>query len=300
VSTTPLNEPIDVLAGRFTLPFFQGSTSGPPSWDVMSSPRPPEEATRIWLMVGGQPHVAMTFEERFATAGPSLEAAVGAFTRGDDDVRLVRIPTRDPALRVVGLAPRSCEPNDENAVVVLKAIVADAAGMITTVIVGVDASELGDCGACTDRMVEALGGLTTGRRTLDAPASERVLEGTRGGWRVSVPAGWTLVSQPGPDFVWHRIRKPAVFPNPPAIVAIYDGDPPDSDVPPDASETSRAPARVAGRNGEWTLWTRPLPTVNVYGAFLGTRPALPFVVQVLSTVEADRDAGLAIAASLRQ
>jgi len=77
-------------------------------------------------------------------------------------------------------------------------------------------------------------------------------------------------------------------------------DPPDSELPPGARETARTRASVAGRSGEWRLWTRPLPNLTVYGGFVSTRPPLPFVVHVLATAEADRDAGTAIVASLRQ
>jgi hypothetical protein len=287
----PLAADVALLAGRLTLRVPAAAGPRARAYDLMSSPSPPDQETRV--MVGGgasagtQPGdeaLAILAGETWQLDPDRVPAEAGAPARPgrlDDAAQpYLRVVTRDAeldverariadgALRVYAGRPRKVRVAEgADAALVLEVLVVLPDATLATVGFWVSPSLAGEPG-CTDLAERIAATLSLGPRKLER-GGIRVLRDASPdqALAVTLPEDYVVVHQPGPDldvYKLFRLRPLGLFPG---SISIAIEASPRREVPPDTTEE---PGTLLGRPVTW--YTRRGPRG---GKMIATQPLAP-------------------------
>ena len=291
---TTLAGDVALLGGRLKLQAPAGAGPLARAYNVMSSPTPEDQETRIMIGGGGsagkQPGddalVILAEEiwqldpdrvhaEADAPAHPgSLDVEAPQFLRAathDDTLEIERARIADGALRVYAGRPREVKVAEvaegADAALVLELLVVLPDTTLETVGFWVSPGLAGDRG-CTNFAERLAATLSLGPRKLER-GGVRVLQevSPNQALAVTLPEDYVVVHQPGPDFDVYklfRLRPLGLFPG---LISISVDMHPNRDIPPD---TTQEPGTLLGRPVTWYARRSPHG-----GKMLATQPLAP-------------------------
>ncbi len=289
--STTLAGDVALLAGRLKLQVPAGAGPLARAYNVMSSPTPEDQETRILIgggvSAGKQPGddalVVLADEtwqldpdrvhaEADAPAQPgSLDREAPPFLRAathDDTLEVERARLADGSLRVYAGRPREVKvAQGADAALVLELLVVLPDTTLETVGFWVTPGLAGERG-CTGFAERLAATLAPGPRKLER-GGVRVLQevSPNQALAVTLPEDYVVVHQPGPDvevYKLFRLRPLGLFPG---LISIAVDPHPNRDVPPD---TTQEPGTLLGRPVTW--YARHSPHG---GRMLATQPLAP-------------------------
>ena len=289
--------PMDLLGGHLRIASVDGAADSPVPWNVMSAPDAPTDRSRIYYEA--PPHgLAVVGTEMYMRAGPDFVATATRELSQIPDGGVIELPTGDPAMRLVAWLPSAIRRNQETAFLLI-GLLAHPDGSVQKLQIGTFSATARDLARCRNLGRELARTAVPGTRSLAAPAGPRPFTGPRGAARATVPAGWVLTTQDGPDFVVHRFRLLSDFPTAGPQLGIYVGDHPSSD--PLENVTGQRAGRIFGQQVTWDLATRTNPDGTTLHIAETRAPVGPRRIHAwINTPDpATLDAAMAIAASIR-
>ena len=288
---TTLAGDVALLAGRLKLQAPAGAGPLARAYNVMSSPTPEDQETRILIgggaSAGKQPGddalVVLADEtwqldpdrvhaEADAPAQPgSLDVEAPQFLRAathDDTLEVERARIADGALRVYAGRPREVKvAGGSDAALVLELLVVLPDTTLETVGFWVSPGLAGERG-CTNFAERLAATLSLGPRKLERGGVRMLQEvSPNQALAVTLPEDYVAVHQPGPDFEVYklfRLRPLGLFPG---LISIAVDPHPNRDVPPD---TTQEPGTLLGRPVTWYARRSPHG-----GKMLATQPLVP-------------------------
>lgn len=246
LSALELGAPTPLLADRLRIRSVRGAADDPVPWDVMGAPDAPEDRSRVYYEQGDV-GLAIVARERFQRAGRDFPSqAVEHLRRAGG--RVGSVASGDPALRVFAWQPEGDIEAVADSAFLLDALVAHPDGTVQGLQMATFPGNVTSTRGCAAFARSLVRTLVPGPRALRVEAGVRALP--RLG-ELTVPQGWVLVTQPGPDFAVHRLRLLGPFPQTPLLVGIYHGDHPRALDP--NGVTERRPGQLLGQPVEWQI-----------------------------------------------
>ena len=253
-------QPTHLLAGRLLIRLPQGTRIEARRRSIMSAPEPTQEETRAVLEAGAEKLVLMAYE-LFALRGDKLEASVEQALKQywpgqGKGMTLKPLALRSP--ETVAVRPAKLMGADAVLVLGVYTALPDRTVQLLNFYVNPEAAK--DEAGCRALVDKIAGTLAPGKRTLASKAGERKLAGVGPALRVTVPAGFIATTQPGPDFVVHRLRKLAPLGGSSSSIGIYVGGHPayqhrQQSIP--DKNVRQTSAMLLGQKVSWHEWTRP-------------------------------------------
>ena len=252
-------EATPLLAGHLTARFPASAAVKPRGHSIMAAGKPSTEETRVVVDLDSQRLVVMTYEV-FATAGGQFEAAVrkdvkNFFSSGARyAVRKTPLP---PFSQVFVVTPSRLDgAGDANFVLGAYLVHPDGTVQFTAIYANPDASSR-DPGGCAALAMSILKSFAPGPRRLEFGPREHALRAYGQALKLKTPAGWTVTTTQGPDFIVHRGRQIRAFGATGSSFGIYIGDHPSlqyAQLGTSAPQT-RIPMTVLGTKGAWIDWS---------------------------------------------
>lgn len=251
VGSRPLGDEVSLLDGRLAMRPVQGATIEARPWDIMGAPEPTTSETRLFLEAGDEKVVVMVYE-LFATAGDDLVAQLQQVIADSAlPTRLERVAAIGGGLEAYQVLPESLDTSSEAVFTYgLYVVSPDRTVQHLAFYVNPAAAEDG----CIDLAMRSAATLRAGERTLDRSARtwELVSGVPNQNLKLALPAGYSVITQQGPDFWVHRIFPVTDFGQRGPSGLVYFGGHPSSFGPPNA-ETFDAP--LLGEAATWRRWT---------------------------------------------
>jgi len=251
VGSRPLGNEVALLDGRLHIRPVQGAIIEARPWDIMGAPEPTTSETRLFLEAGDEKVVVMTYE-LFATAGDDFVAQLQQVI-GESALptRLERVAAVGEGLEAYQVLPESLDTSTEAVFTYgLYVISPDRTVQHLAFYVNPAAAEDG----CIDLAMRSAATLRAGERTLDRSARtwELVSGLPNRNLRLALPAGYSVITQQGPDFWVHRIFPVTDFGQSGPSGLVYFGGHP-SPFGPGSATTFDAP--LLGESATWRRWT---------------------------------------------
>jgi len=251
VGSRSLGDEVALLDGRLMMRPVQGATIEARPWDIMGAPEPTTSETRLFLEAGDEKVVVMV-SELFATAGDDLVAQLQQVVAESAlPTRLERVAAVGGGLEAYQVLPETLDTSTEAVFVYgLYVVSPDRTVQHLAFYVNPAAAEEG----CIDLAMRSAATLRAGERTLDRSARTwELVSGVRGkNLKLPLPAGYSVITQQGPDFWVHRIFPVTDFGERGPSGLIYFGGHP-SPFGPDSATTFEAP--LLGESATWRRWT---------------------------------------------
>lgn len=217
---------IDVLAGRLKISVPTGARLQPVQHGIMAAPEADNEQTRVLIDAGDQRMVLMVYE-LFARAVADFEGEAQKETAHFPmKVNLQKWMLSGP-VRAIAYFP-VVPTKDEEANLVMGVFVAGPDGSVQNLVWYVNPAGASQFSAASILAESIAKTIAPGARTLDiAPGARElsVYSKTKSVF-VTVPQGYVVTAQHGPDFIVHHIHKVIAFGDPEASLGIYLGDHP--------------------------------------------------------------------------
>ncbi len=156
----------------------------------------------------------------------------------------------------MGIRPHTLTPNGP-AVFVFGALTASP-DHTAQLVAFFTSSEAAASGApCTELAVRIAKTLRAGSGALAASSGVRSLYtfSESQELQLTVPDGWVATSQPGPDFIVHRVVELSALDAVPVTIGIYVGDHPTYRATQDHAAVTRTEGTLFGEQVEWHRWT---------------------------------------------
>ncbi len=285
-----LADEVPLLADHLRIRPLEGAADQARPHSIMAAPPPNEGETRLYLEDGGRKLVVFT-AELYHRPTADLAAGVRHVDPPAPTDRLV--PLELPSgLRAAAIVATRLDTSTE-AVPVLRLYVVspdDTVQLVAFYVSPEVAAEGRGCARLARRIAETL---RPGERRIDASGGEHVLEGTIG---LTLPPGYVVLPQPGPDFAVYRVYPLVPLDEPTGSLGIYLGQHPSA--APVAPGTG-TPGTVFGQPMEWR--DRVEGILHARDAVLDVPGHGGLVAHVFVNApdEAARDALTAVAATLR-
>jgi hypothetical protein len=242
---------VDLLDGRLTIAAFRGTEAPPREYNVMSAPTANAQETRTIVAAGDDRFVVLARELLMLEPGPGkLEAQAKAFY---DRIYAERVPGglavapfELRALRAVAGTPATVTAFGD-AALVLSLLVAQPDGSLQELGFYVSPHLAAEAG-CADTARQLATTLRPGPRKLDRAAGQRTLDAGSVQLRLTLPADYVVIEQPGPDFTVFHLHKLVPLGESSGQLLLYIGGHPQ---PPDAG-TTKVKGQLLGSRVEWT------------------------------------------------
>lgn len=217
----------EVLAGRLLLSVPDQAKFRPVQHGIMAAPEADSEQTRIMIDAGEQRMVLMVYELFARTDVDDLQGPAQKATRHFPMKVSFRKWPLAGQLRAVAYFPSAPTKNEE-ANLVMGVFVATPDGNVRNFMWYVNPQAASESNACL-RLAESMAeSIVTGAKTLDTAGGERELSAYSKAKSVfaSIPKGYALTTQRGPDFIVHHINKIVSFGEESSSIGVYLGDHP--------------------------------------------------------------------------
>jgi hypothetical protein len=252
--------PTRVLGGHLAVRLPAGARIEGDDPGVMAAPDADVDLT-LAVLRRGRVRLTMAVSEGYALAGADLEGGVRAHLKEDPALpgsKLAPLPVAPP-LRGVSVSPPPPRGHEERTLV-LAAYLAHPDGTVQRAGFFVNRAGVKDAATWAGLAAVWAASFTAGTRHLPAQAGDRSLGGEA---TVTVPAGFLLSTQDGPDFTVHHLRRLLPLGKPAEECGVYLGSFPSyqheqAEVP--AAEVRKEPGKLLGRTTEWHVWTRAAET----------------------------------------
>lgn len=202
----PLGEELPLLDDRLWIRPIEGSYAQPRAWDVMGAPEPERGETRLYFESGDEKMVIMSYE-LFATAGSDVVARVReeqARSFPNDDLQ--RTDVLGEGVEALRSVPRTLDTSSEAVrVLTLFVISRDRTLQVLSFYVNPPAAAGGHAG-CLGLALRSARTLRVGGRSLSIGGALELWAGRRR-LHVTLPPNGVVLTQPGPDFVVHRVLE---------------------------------------------------------------------------------------------
>jgi hypothetical protein len=236
----------DLLQGRLTVRLPEEAHSTPAQHGIMAAPEAGAEITRIEIEAGAQKMVLLA-EELFARTGQEFEKDVkekAATLPTKVEVEPWPLPSPLRAYACMALGPEI----DKEADLVMGLYVAQGDGTVEELAFFINQEAATNFAAATELAKSIARTIAPGTTKLNTSAGERKLSAYEGDLLVTVPEGFVLTEQEGPDFFVYHLRKITSFSESPAAIGIYLGD-----HPPRNDENMKANGSVTllGQRVQW-------------------------------------------------
>jgi hypothetical protein len=217
----------EVLAGRMLLSVPDPAKSRAIQRGIMAAPESDSEQTRIMIDAGEQRMVLMVYELFARTDVDDLQGQAEKATRHFPMKASFRKWPLTAPLRAVAYFP-AVPTKNEDANFVMGVFVASPDGSVRNFMWYVNpqaASQFEADLKLAESMAETI---APGTKTLDTSGGERELSAYSKTKSVvaSIPKGYALTTQQGPDFIVHHINKMVSFGDEKASIGVYLGDHP--------------------------------------------------------------------------
>jgi len=216
----------DLLVGRLKISVPIVGKVQPVQHGIMAAPEADSEQTRVLIDAGEQRMVLMV-DELFARAATNFEGeAQKAAARFPMKVNFKKWPLAAP-LRAIAYFPVVPTKNEE-ANFVMGVFVAGPDGSVLNLVWYVNPAAAAQFSTVATLAESMAGTIVSGTRALDSTSGVRELSAnskTKSVF-VTVPEGYVVTAQRGPDFIVHHIHKVTVFGDEEATLGIYLGDHP--------------------------------------------------------------------------
>ena len=247
---------VTLLDGRLTVELPAGMRLEPRAHDLMAAETSGEDETRAVTDVGAVRFVMMTYE-LYLGAGGDLAAAVAAeeTADGNPSAKLEPLAVARP-LVAYAVAPAPGQPV-EDANLVLSVWIASPDHTVQLIGFYVNPAGAADAARWAALARRIAGTLAAGPRQLELAAGDRKL----GDLTIRVPEGWTLATQPGPDFTVYHLRALGTLGGDAgSTCSVYVGDFPSYQYVQagiDASKVGSSPGTLLGASVAWKTWSTP-------------------------------------------
>jgi len=238
-----------LLAGRLMVRSVEGAGDVPLPYDVMSAPDAPTDRSRVYYE-RGQVGLAVVATERWQRAGAGYDTAVRRRLE-DEGGEVVDVKTGGPALPMVAWLPTEQPSGASGTSFLLVGYVKHPDGTVQFIQIGTFPEQFTDVDGCRALALSIAATLTPGKRALESGAGTRDIAFFDKKFKATVPDGWVVSTQPGPDFVVVRIRELSEFPEPAPELGIALTDHPPS--PNKDGVLSTQPGKLLGRPATWDL-----------------------------------------------
>jgi hypothetical protein len=249
LSKLRLGDAKPLLAGRLLVRSVEGAKDEPLPWNIMSAPDAPTDRSRIYFE-RGKVGLAVVATERYQRAGADFDALAKkrlASSGGD----VVSVKTGDPGLRLVAWLPTATPDASSGTSFLLDGLALHPDGTVQAVQFGTFPEQFTDVDGCRALALAIAATLTPGKRAFSSAAGTRDIAFFDERFRATVPEGWVVSTQPGPDFVVVRLRRLAAFPEPaPELGIAFTHHPPPFDK---EGATSTQAGKLVGRPVTWHL-----------------------------------------------
>jgi hypothetical protein len=213
---------------------------------IMAAPEAGAEMTRIEIEAGPQKMVLLA-EELFARTSQEFEKDVREKAAAlPTKVKVEPWPLPSPlrAYACMALGPEI----DKETNLVMGLYVAQADGTVEELAFFINQEAASNFVAATE-LAQSIGRtIAPGITKLNTSAGERRLSGYDGDLVITVPDGFAVTEQEGPDFFVYHLRKITSFSEPPAAIGIYLGDSPPKN---DASMKANGGVTLLGQHVQW-------------------------------------------------
>jgi len=217
---------IDVLASRLKISVPTGAKVLAVQRGIMAAPETDHEQTRVLIDAGEQRMVLMVYE-LFARAATDFEGAVQKETaRLPMRVNLQKWSLSAP-VRAVAYFP-VFPSKDQEANLVMGVFVAGPDGSVQNLVWYVNNAAATQFSAALNLAKSIAATIAPGTRPLGSTGGERELSAhskTKSAF-ITVPEGYVVTTQHGPDFIVHLVHKVTVFGDRGASLGVYLGDHP--------------------------------------------------------------------------
>lgn len=241
VATTSL------LRGRLTVRLPPDAKVEPMGQNIMAAPVSELEQTRVVLDAGPQRMVIMT-DELFCLATQDIENKIlKSFLQAGFKGAIRPLAVSAP-LKAYAFYPQS-GPQDEQAILVMSVYLVRSDSTVQSLRFYVNPAAERET-AQASRLAETIcATLREGARSLNTKHGDRELcaYSQKPAALITVPDGYAVTDQPGPDFVVYHIRKLVRYSEPKTNVGVYFGDHPRRD----DGYTHKEDAKLFGKNVEW-------------------------------------------------
>jgi len=235
-----------VLAGRLSLSVPNQAKSGPMQHGIMAAAESDSEQTRIVIDAGQQRMVLMVYE-RFTRVGTDLEGPARKWI-GRSPLNLQKWPLTS-ALRAVAYFPVT-PLKDHEANLVMAVFVAQRDGSVQHLVWYANPAAATQFDTALKLAKAMAKTIVPGNKGLNSSAGERELSpySETQSIFVTVPQGYVVTAQYGPDFVVHHIHKLTFFGDSDATIGVYLGNHP---APADEGFAEKRTSVLLGKQVQW-------------------------------------------------
>lgn len=214
----------DLLGGRLTVRLPPGAKVEPLTPYIMSAPAAEAEETRVELDAGSQRMVIMTYE-LFCLASEGIEQRISEEFIQEHFKATLRPLALPPPLKAYVYFPQSPTQNEEaNFVMGVYLIRSDST--MQQIAVHVNPEGARESAQASGLAVAICATLREGKRPMNTKAGDRELGAysKEKAALITVPDGYVVTLQSGPDFVVYHVRKLVKFEESPMSIGVYFGD----------------------------------------------------------------------------
>lgn len=253
LSKMKLGDAKPLLQGRLAVRSVEGAQDSPVPWDIMGAPDSPTDRSRIYFEKG-KVGLAVVATERYQRAGKDFLAK--AKERLDEPGgEVVDVKTGDEKLRLVAWLPTAKPERTNGTAFLLLGYAVHPDGTVQYLQIGTFPEQLTDVEGCRALALRVAETLVPGKRALESKAGERAVAFLDKKFTATVPEGWVVSTQPGPDFAVVRVRELSQFPEPPPELGIaLTGHPPRLDT---GNAKSTQSGKLLGRPATWHVGEVP-------------------------------------------
>jgi hypothetical protein len=299
-----LTQKVELLGGRLEATLPAAMKLEPRSHGVMAAAAADEDETRAVLDLGKARLVMMTYDV-FALTGTDFKAAIKAqkLAQGESitGLQLEPLAVARPLTAIADVPPLPKGTAEAN--LVYTAWIGNTDTSVQRIAFYLNPEAARTAAAAWAQLARAIVlGLKPAGRTLDTRATSRKLGAGHDALTLATPDGWTMTTQPGPDFAVYHLRKLAILGAPAVSCGIYLGGHASyqfSQSGIDPAKVKTSPAKLLRSPTLWQTWTadgsrftteamasRPGGSVTVHTwCSADTEAALPDLRKMLETIQ---------------
>jgi hypothetical protein len=240
-----------LLGDRLTVKLPEGMKVVPRRASIMSAESSGEDETRGMLDDGKTRFVMMAYE-LYALAGSDAKATVEADFKGAGYAGKLDALTLPKPLVGFGHAPATIT-KDKEANLVYAAWIVNGDGTLQFVAFYVNPAGAAQGASWAALAKKVVATIAQGKRTLSSGAGNRTLESLV----VTVPDGWVMAAQPGPDFAVFHLRKLVPLGGKMPTCGIYLGHHASLQYTQQEAKVTptKTPGKLFGAKVDWMTWS---------------------------------------------
>jgi hypothetical protein len=250
-------QPTQLLAGRLTARLPASARLEARRRSIMAAPESGQDESRVVLEAGREKLVIMVYE-LFALAGDDLEASVKKTVKQQKGGELTVQKLAARGLQTVAVTLAKPDVTAE-AVLILSQYTALSDRTVQLLNFYVNPEAAKDVAGCRSLAKRIAATVAAGKAPLMSKAGVRALKGLDGSeLKITVPDGWVATTQPGPDFVVHRLRKLTLLSENTEGIGVYLGGHPSYQHRQrglDAKSVKQSPGTLLGKKVVWQEWS---------------------------------------------